>query len=78
MMGYALGYAACGRHDVNICVAVIIAAEGNPLAVRGEFGEDFHAFGRAELAGKPTLLGHCPDISGIDKDNLLCTHIRKT
>src|SRR5581483_7614097 len=35
-----LGLAAIGRHHIDVKVAVVLAGEGNPLSVRGEFREE--------------------------------------
>ena len=36
-------FAAGSRDDVDLLVAVVLAGESDPLAVRGEFPEDFDA-----------------------------------
>ena len=50
-VGQPLRHAALGRHHVDLGVAVVLAGEGEPLAVGREAGEHLEAVVAGQLAG---------------------------
>ena len=62
--------AAQGRDDVDVVVAVVVAAEGDVRAVGREPREGLFPGRRAQLAGRAALLGHHPDVAGVDEGDL--------
>jgi len=69
---------AAGRDDVDVGVAVVVAAEGDQRAVGRELGEHLAALGRAEPPGRAPGLRHRPQIAGVDEDDLLGADVGKT
>ena len=62
--------AAQGRDDVDVGVAVVVAAEGDLRAVGREPRKGFLPGRRAQLAGRAALLGDHPDVAGVDEGDL--------
>src|SRR5207244_3551103 len=70
--------APIGRNDINIQIAIVIAAEGDLRTVRREAWKRFFAFGRTESKGFAAALGDDPDITGINKGDLISRDVRIT
>src|SRR2546427_9072333 len=76
MVREALWQTAGGGHDVNIDVAIIIAAESDLRAVRRKARESFLPLRRAEPQGFAAALRRDPDVARIHKGDLSCGNIR--
>ena len=61
-VGEAARHAALGGHDVDLGVAVVLAGEGDPLAVRREAGETSRSRRGWSAGGPmPPVAGRCKD-----------------
>lgn len=75
--GELLGNATGRRNDVDLLVAVVLAGEGDPLAVRRELGEHLEPGMGGQPARRPAG-GRCgPQVTGIGEDDLVPVDIRK-
>src|SRR5208337_4362677 len=70
-----LGNADGDGDDVDLLIAVVLAGEGDPLAVGREFREDFDAGMRGEAGGQAAGGGSEPEVAGIGEDNFIAVDV---
>ncbi len=70
MVGDARRHAARDGERVEVAVAVVVADEGDRLAVRAEARERFGSRRTRERRRHPALARHEPEIVGVDEDDL--------
>ena len=69
--------AALGGHDVNIEIAVVLAGEGEPLAVGRELGEKLTSGMSGDAASYASGSRGEPDIPCVDEGDLVAAHVRE-
>ena len=72
------GSAALGRDDVHLARAGVLGRVGDPLAVRGDLGEELQPGMVGQLAGRAARGGHRPDVAGVDEDHQVLVHVGKS
>ncbi len=70
-IGEPLRHAAVGRHHVDFRVAVVLAGEGDGLAVGREPGEHLEAFAVRELARRAAVGTDGVEVAGVGEDDLV-------
>jgi len=76
VVGQPPGQPAGDRHDVNIRVAVVVAAEGDLAAVGGESREGFLTPGGTQPLGLAAGLGHDPNVPRVNENDVGGGHVR--
>ena len=66
-----LRHAALGGHEVDLGVAVVLAGEGEPLAVGREAGEHLEAVVAGQPAGDAAGGRHGVQVAGVGEDDLV-------
>jgi len=66
--------AAGGRHHEDIHIAVVLAREGDGLAIRGEERGRFGARSVGEACGNAAAPRDRPQVAGVGEDNLILAH----
>ena len=78
IVGQLPGLAAIGGHHVNLLVAIVLAGEGDPLAVGRELREQLDAGMRGEArSGAAGGVDH-PQIAAVSEDDAVVVDVRKT
>jgi hypothetical protein len=75
--GQLLGLAAIGGHHVDLFVAVVLAGEGDPLAIGRELREQFHAGVRGQPRGRAAGRVHHPQVAAVAEDDAVVVNVRK-
>jgi hypothetical protein len=75
--GELLGHATGRGNDVDLLVAVVLAGEGDPLAVRRELGEQLEPGMGGQPGRRPAGGRRGPQVAGIGEDDLVAVDIRK-
>ena len=70
MVGQATGYSPLRRHHKDIRIAIVVASEGDPVAVRRKIGKTLQAFVCRQTSGIAPVTVHYPDVIRIDEGNL--------
>ena len=76
-VGEPLRHAALGGHDVDLGVAVVLAGEGDLLAVGREAGEHLEAFVAGQPAGDAAGGRHGVQVAGVGEDDLVAVDGRE-
>jgi hypothetical protein len=72
----ALRLAALDGHDERVRVAVVLAGEGDPLAIAGEVRVGFRARKAGESLGITAGATHDPQVICVGEDDVLIAHRR--
>src|SRR6266481_7112867 len=78
MKGEALGLAAFGGDDIHVGVAVIFAGEGDPFAVRRQFGVELVTDVGRQPAGRAAVARGDPQITGVGKNHFIFGDVGET
>jgi hypothetical protein len=69
-------FAAVAAHDVDLLVAVDLAGERDPAAVRRELREQLDARCRGQSRRRPTLDRRQPEVAAIGEHDALAVNVR--
>src|SRR5690349_15777109 len=74
----ALGLATVGGDEVDVGVAVVLAGEGDPFAVRGEFWVQLVPDLGGEAPCSAAFAGGDPQVAGINKNDFVLRDVRES
>jgi hypothetical protein len=75
--GQLLGLAAIRGHDVDLLIAVVLAGEGDPLAVGRELREQLDAGVRGQARGRAAGRVHQPQVAAVGERDAVIVDVRK-
>ena len=72
------GLAAIRGHDVDLLIAVVLAGEGDPLAIRRELREQLDTGVRGEARGRAARRAGQPQVPAVGEYDAVIVDVRKT
>ena len=69
-------FAAGSWDDVDLFVTVVLSGKSDPLAVRGEFPEDFDAWMRRQTQCGADAGRRGPKVAGVSEDDAVAANVR--